>query len=592
MAAAIASLFLAPCNTSSPLQTGFAFAHDTVTQGGLCVTFDATLGYNAPLTLAPCVPAAPAQAWQLVGSFLQNPPASCGGLNGACISWSGQEFGACTFTPPALGAGCIIGSWPTSENGAWNSALAPDSPAPGMIQALHSTPSSTPPSGLCVAAVPPAPPPPPPRPTADVLAWSKKEVMCLYDIDMCVYSGSPQGCNCADAPPPASAWAPTHLDTDSWVAAGASAGCKIHILVAKHMCGFLAWNSTAGQELGYNYSTAYAASPVDVVAPFVRSVRAAGGGLGMYYSLTNNARTKTCAGVVQPNPAPGQIGVTPAQYDALVAAHLRELWGNYGALDEAWFDGGFSPSQQAFVTSLLLELQPHAVAFNGGRISPNPTRWIGSESGFAPADTWSTCDLDGSGAGSPDAATWYPAETDFTVLQSDSWFFNPAMPVRTPAQLRAMYEQSVGHNTQALIGLAIPPNATMVGTQQAAALAGLGAFVAGCYGAPVAASSGPGPLLTVMPSAPVAIDRVSASEDQAGGQLVRAWVLTATLQDGSTAVLGEGRSIGNKRIVVLPSPLTVASVTLNITGAAGPAVSISQLAIFSCDSLARRLDGE
>lgn len=78
---------------------------------------------------------------------------------------------------------------------------------------------------------------------------------------------------------------------------------------------------------------------------------------------------------------------------------------------------------------------------------PSPSRWIGSvscrylagstlcfkrlhnpcacihwaqESGYAPYPTWSTCDYSGSGAGDPDSPDWYPAETDFTVLDGDT----------------------------------------------------------------------------------------------------------------------------------------------------------------------------
>ena len=151
-----------------------------------------------------------------------------------------------------------------------------------------------------------------------------------------------------------------------------------------------------------------------------------------------------------------------------------------------------------------------------------------------------------------------------------------------------MYEGSVGRNSQALIGLGIPPNGTVAGTEQAAALAGLGAYVLGCYGAPIAASSGPGPVLSVMPSSPVAIDRISASEDQTFGQLVRAWELTAMLPDGSVVALAAGESIGNKRIVVLATPVTVAQVTLNVTASAG-ATTFTQLAIFSCGDLVQQL---
>ena len=327
--AAATALFYALCNSSDPQQTGFLLGGSaTVTHGGLCVSYDPSAGPAAPLTLQPCTGGA-SQAWNFSG----------GVFSGSGVSWNGQEAGACTFSPPALGAGCKVATWPL-PGGGWNGLFDAGSPLPGMIQGRFATPGGPSPSGLCVSAVPP-PPPPLAVPTADVLAWSRKERMCLYDIDMCTYSGTMlQGCDCNRPPPPVDSWAPTALDTDSWVAAGVSAGCQIHILVAKHMCGFVSWNSSAGASLGYNYSSLYSSTPVEVVAPFVHSVRKVGGDVGMYYSLTQNARTNTCGGNVMPNPAPGQIAVTPAQYDSIVKEHLTELWSNYGPLAEVWFVRG------------------------------------------------------------------------------------------------------------------------------------------------------------------------------------------------------------------------------------------------------------
>jgi len=55
--------------------------------------------------------------------------------------------------------------------------------------------------------------------------------------------------------------------------------------------------------------------------------------------------------------------VTQAQYDQIVAGHLKELWGNYGPLDEIWFDGGYPPSLAGQLRLLFQQLQPHVVAF-------------------------------------------------------------------------------------------------------------------------------------------------------------------------------------------------------------------------------------
>ena len=256
-------------------------------------------------------------------------------------------------------------------------------------------------------------------------------------------------------------------------------------------------------------------------------------------------------------------------------------------------DGGFTQSQLAWIPPLLATLQPHAIAFNGQHLSPNPSRWIGSESGYAPNETWSTCDYsqNGSGGGSPDASTWFPAETDFTVLQGDTWFFDATRTVRPPSELRAMYEASVGHNTQALIGIGIPPNASLAGTAQAAALATLGAWVDGCFGSPIAQTSGTGYSFTLMPSAATALDRVVVAEDQALGQRIREWQVSAFLSNGTRVQLGQGRSIGNKRIVAFPEVQGVAMVLLNISQAVGGTPALRSLAIFGgCGALAQALD--
>ena len=460
-----------------------------------------------------------------------------------------------------------------------------------MLQSLYATGGGASPSGLCASAATPPPPPPPPLPTPEVLAWSRLEVGCLVDFDMCTMVGS-QGCSCSAAPPPADSWRPTALDTDSWIEAGMSAGCKYFIYVAKHVCGFLAWNSTVATAPAYNYSTLSSSTPIDATAAFIASAKRYGVGFGMYYSVNDNSRANMCAGAIGPSPAPGQLNVTTAQYNDIVIAHLTELW-SMGEFLELWFDGGYAPTLKANLSQLFATLQPHAVAFQGQGLMPSPTRWIGSESGYAPYPTWSTCDEDSYGAGSPTSGFWFPAETDFTILAADSWFYDPSKPVRTPTELRAMYEQSVGHNSNALIGLGVPPNGTLRGTEQAAALAGLGAYVDACYGAAiVSASNVNATSVSLSPSAPVTVGRVVVQEDQSLGQLVRAFTVMARLADGSSAQLASGSSVGNKFIgVVRPALAGVVSVALNYTmWAAGAGAARDPVVRFfgiygDCDSL-------
>ena len=119
---------------------------------------------------------------------------------------------------------------------------------------------------------------------------------------------------------------------------------------------------------------------------FVKSAHVAGLGVGFYYSSAHNSHTRTSHdGLVQPGPLlPNQIRVTQQEYNALVLAHLRELWTSYGELEELWFDGGYDKALAPNIASLLKELQPHAVVFGGVGLTPNALGWAGTENGLAP----------------------------------------------------------------------------------------------------------------------------------------------------------------------------------------------------------------
>ena len=152
-----------------------------------------------------------------------------------------------------------------------------------------------------------------------------------------------------------------------------------------------------------------------------------------------------------------------------------------------------------------------------------------------------------------------------------------------------MYETSVGHNTALIIDFAPKPDGSLP-PEQVSVAAALGSYVSKCYSAPIVAGSGNESVITLMPSGPVAIDRVLVAEDQRFGQLIRAFAVTATLSDGTTATLTTGSSVGNKFIAVLPKPETVTSVTLNVTAIAAQAATtfpvIKNFAVFACDALA------
>ncbi len=243
------------------------------------------------------------------------------------------------------------------------------------------------------------------------------------------------------------------------------------------------------------------------------------------------------------------------------------------------------------LVALFNDLQPNMVAFQGDGLSANPVRWVGTEAGHAPDPCWSTAAYGTYGAGDPNAATWFPAETDFTLQNGDNWFYNPTVGVHSPSDLRSMYEGSAGHGTSIIVDIAPFPNGTVPPAQVQAA-ASLGSYLQQCYKAPpVATGSGSGYNLTIAPPSPAAVDRVVLAEDLTLGQRIRAYTVTATLTNGTIVQLSSGTSVGSKKIDVLSSPVTVSSVTLQVTTAINTP-AIRSFSLFHCSQIAARIDEE
>ena len=429
-------------------------------------------------------------------------------------------------------------------------------------------------------------------PSKPVLNWQMHDTGCFVHYNMATMRGS-QGCqDGVSVPPPLSAWQPTALDTDAWVQTCKAMGGTRMIYVAKHGCGFAAWKSNV---TNYTYSVSNAPDQTDVVAAFVKSARKAGLGVGFYYSDATNSYCRVKRGVVVPGETkPGQMKVTQAEYDWFVVAHLTELWTNYGDLEEIWFDGGYHQTLKPTLTALLQKLQPNTVVFGGAGLNSNALRWIGTEDGLAPYPAWSRNTKGSNGKGDPDGAVWEPAETDFTLQNKDNWFYNGKAGVHTPAQLRQMYEQSSGSNTGLIIDIAPFPNGS-VPAPQAAAAAALGKFVRGCYGAPAVTAPATGSYnITIKPSAGgvALIDRIQIREDQRKGQIVRAFILQADRFDVRTNGMCSTRrtSIGNKYICVLDQPISITSLTLQVTDAQGGVPNITQFSAYHCGDLAADVD--
>jgi len=444
--------------------------------------------------------------------------------------------------------------------------------------------------------------PVPPLPTPELLAWQNNEMACFLVWNMATMVDS-QGCG-AGSPPPISEFIPSALDTDQWVQSCKAMGGSRIVLTVKHMCGFLLFPVQAVTP-NYLYTIENLTAPytnLDIMDQMFQSCQKYGISPGVYYSITENSYCNVHNAQVQPGPInPAlQLNVTQEEYDLIVISQLTELYGKYkGLLGEQWYDGGIPSIYYDALQAIVTELQPQAVAYQGQYISNNPVRWIGSESGFSPYPTWSTCDYDTYGSGSPNSADYFPVETDFTILNDDTWFYDPTKSARTSSLLRSMYETSVGHNSNVIIGFAPFPNGTIPMDQQIAAST-LGKFIQQCYeSTPIGNTSyTTDSTIIAYPSSSNnnIIDRIMIREDLTYGQRIRSFTIHAELTNGTIIDILQwvnlvGTAIGNKFIVILPEPIPVQSVTVNINMAIGTSY-IRMVTLLSCNSIAKELDDQ
>jgi len=315
------------------------------------------------------------------------------------------------------------------------------------------------------------------------------------------------------------------------------------------------------------------------VGQFIASCKKYGVKPGFYYSLSTNSYLNVLGGRVLSSPlTPGQVNVTQKQYEYIVYQQLRELWTLYGDMFEIWFDGGYVGDEEHDI-SRLTQLQPHTVFFNGFGIAASNARWVGTESGHAPDPNWSTADNDVcllGGPGDADLAFWCPSEIDSTMQNGDNWFYDPNVGVHTLEELISMYHDSVGHNGNWVLDLA-PTSDGLLPDEAVERYKQVGDFIRNCYSVPLFWTSGMGTQLTLNFGANVTFDRIVLREDISLGHRIRVY----TVLDFSGSIVSRGTAIGNKKIDLLPTPVTLSGIQLNVVvNALNPSVTF--FGVFMC----------
>jgi alpha-L-fucosidase len=158
---------------------------------------------------------------------------------------------------------------------------------------------------------------------------------------------------------------------------------------------------------------------------------------------------------------------------------------------------------------------------------------------------------------------------DPQLFQEHVWFWEAGLKVRTLEMMIPIYHDICGRGMVMELDFAIDRRG-LVPDSHAAVYAQLGEWVRGCYGSPLAMSSGQGGEYVVTVQAGQVLDRFQLQENTLLGQRVRQYTIESQpAATGNAAAransvtswkhLVSGQAIGTKRIILLPAPVTVTS---------------------------------
>ena len=144
---------------------------------------------------------------------------------------------------------------------------------------------------------------------------------------------------------------------DQWIAGALSAGMKYIVLTVKHHGGFCLWpTATSPRTIGQTAWYSASGSP-DILRMYCDKVRAAGIGVGLYFSIWDRWWELT-------NPAG-----TPAAYEAFIKSQITEILSNYGRVECLWLDGWgwmvqYTTIPYAAIADHVHSLQPDCLIIN------------------------------------------------------------------------------------------------------------------------------------------------------------------------------------------------------------------------------------
>jgi alpha-L-fucosidase len=228
---------------------------------------------------------------------------------------------------------------------------------------------------------------------------------------------------------------PTELDPEQWLRAAKAAGAQYVVLVAKHHDGFCLWPTS---QTDYSVkSSPWENGKGDVVKRVSDAAHKLGLKFGIYLSPWDRHEPRY---------------KNSAEYDDYYTAELNELTSNYGDLVEFSLDGAGSEGHVYNFPRIIETLrirQPNTLVFaDAALFGYGDIRWAGNEDGTIPYENWNVLDRHG-------YLRWRPVEAD-TPLHKEHWFWHPndEGTLKSLDELIRIYEQSIGHGGQLMLGLA------------------------------------------------------------------------------------------------------------------------------------------
>jgi len=269
------------------------------------------------------------------------------------------------------------------------------------------------------------------KPSPQQVAWQDLEFGVIIHFGTNTFLNREWGDGSADP----KVFNPTQADPEQWVRAAKAAGARYVVLVAKHHDGFCLFPT---KQTSYSVGNSpWKDGKGDLVRMTADAARKYGLKFGVYLSPWDRHDPRYS---------------DPAAYDQYYLALLDELSGRYGDLVELWLDGAGSAGHVYDFKKIIEQLrtyQPNTIVFaDMGLFDYGDARWSGSERGDIPYENWNVIDRHG-------MLRWRPVESD-TTLRKDHWFWHPndEASLKSVDQLVNLYDHTVGHGGQLMLGLA------------------------------------------------------------------------------------------------------------------------------------------